>query len=67
MKVISKILAGLAVVTAAGVLLKVYSKSKTKKRLNRIADEGYETADDILFPGKTRVDKQLHYGPVLPA
>lgn len=67
MKVISKILTGIGVVTAAGFLVRFYAKSKMKKRLNRIAEEGYETADDILFPGKTRVDKQLHYGPVLPA
>lgn len=39
--------------------------TKAKKMLDNIADEGYETASDILFPGKELRNK-LHYGPVIP-
>lgn len=33
--------------------------------LQDIADEGYETASDILFPGQ-RFSNELRYGPVIP-
>lgn len=36
------------------------------KRLNEIADEGYETAADILFPETPTRKRKVHYGPVLP-
>ncbi len=32
-----------------------------------IADEGYETAHDILYSSKRNKPKDVHYGPVLPA
>jgi hypothetical protein len=35
--------------------------------LTKISDEGYETAQDILFPNKYHPGGQLQYGPVLPA
>ena len=41
------------------------SMLRRKNRLIKIADEGYETAHDILYP--SRADKyKLHFGPVLP-
>ena len=33
--------------------------------LQDIADEGYETASDILYPGKS-FSNELRYGPVIP-
>jgi len=72
MKMIFKVALGAAIITAAGFILKMFKKSeKTSKdfedRLMQVADEGYETAHDILFPGKSRKDKKkLHYGPVIP-
>ncbi len=43
-----------------------YSKCSTHKRLKNVADEGYETAHDILYPGKKKKRNKLKFGPVLP-
>lgn len=43
----------------------LHKKRERKKMLEQVADEGYETAPDILFPGK-RSSSQLRYGPVIP-
>ncbi|MCC6693097.1 MAG: hypothetical protein IT253_06865, partial [Chitinophagaceae bacterium] len=40
--------------------------ANTRKKLSQIAEEGYETALDILFPEKDVEGKNLHFGPVLP-
>ena len=33
----------------------------------RVSDEGYETAHDILYPSREyERDKDLHFGPVIP-
>ncbi len=66
MKLSYKIAFGLAVVAAAGVVVYLARSSKTTRMLNQIADEGYETAHDILFPDKKINDKKLKYGPVIP-
>ncbi len=55
----------LAAVGAAALTYSLIRKANAKKRLAVIADEGYETASDILFPGKP-VSNRLHYGPVIP-
>lgn len=34
--------------------------------LKRVADEGYETAIDVLYPLKRNGVRTLHYGPVIP-
>ena len=39
---------------------------KHSKRLNHIADEGYETAADILYPETDTRRRKVHYGPVVP-
>lgn len=36
------------------------------RRAQNVADEGYETAHDILYPHRNRSSRKLHYGPVLP-
>ena len=67
MKLPQKIALGLLV--AAAAIFAVYisgERTKTKRMLSQIADEGYETAQDVLFPGKTIQDKKLHFGPVIP-
>ena len=66
MKLSQKIMVGLAIAGAAGVLVYILRRSDTKRMLNKIAEEGYETAQDVLFPGKNIQDKRLHYGPVIP-
>lgn len=61
-----KLIAGFAAMAAFGLILLLTNKEKKKKRLQKIAEEGYETANDILFPNKSNPSKKLHFGPVLP-
>lgn len=64
---ISKIIGiGLALVAVAGVAVYITKKKKRKNMLNQISEEGYETAHDILFPGKSFDSGKLQYGPVIP-
>lgn len=37
-------------VAAVGVLVYLAKKSRVRKELHHVADAGYETAHDILFP-----------------
>ena len=59
---------GLGIAILAITVAAVYVKkcADTKRMLNQISDEGYETAHDILFPGKNMESKNLQYGPVIP-
>ncbi len=57
---------GVLAVSAVGLVFYALSKKKHRGKLNRIADEGYEIAHDILFPDRDVKEKKLHYGPVLP-
>lgn len=61
-----RIILATAIITAIVVVIKV-TKHNTERRLSKIADEGYETANDILYPEqKLAYGRRLHYGPVLP-
>jgi hypothetical protein len=56
MKNRDKILVGITAVAAIGLVVLLAGKVKrykTMERLDRIAEEGYETAGDILYPLKT--------------
>lgn len=64
MKKILKLLTGLFVLTGVGIF--VMRKINTRRRLKQVADNGYETAQDVLFPNKRISSRKLHYGPVLP-
>ena len=55
----------LAAIGTAAITYSLIQRANAKKRLVTISDEGYETASDILFPGKP-VGSKLHYGPVIP-
>ena len=66
MKISNKALLGLVALSAAGIVLYAVSKKKQRRKLSRIADEGYEVAHDILFPDRDVKERKLHYGPVLP-
>ena len=67
MKLSQKMALVLAVITAAGVIVYIRNRrADTKLMLNKISDEGYETANDVLFPGKNIQAKHLRYGPVIP-
>lgn len=56
----------LATIGIAVITVLMLRRKKKKKMLTRVAEEGYETAADILYPGKS-VSSKLHYGPVIPA
>lgn len=57
----NKILLGVTAIGAISVIFLLTRKHKVKKEkmLDDIADEGYETAGDILYPLKTRKYKGL--------
>ena len=66
MKTSKKIIYGAAAVAFTGLLVYVIRRSNTNRRIAEVADEGYETAADLLHPKTNRRFKNLHYGPVLP-
>ena len=57
---------GLAAVTT-GILVYAVRRARACNRSANVADEGYETAHDILYPEKKHRGAKLHFGPVLPA
>ena len=67
MKTRNKVLFGAAAIAVAGLVIYASNRKKTDHMLKQIADEGYETAHDVLFPDKEKRNKKLQYGPVLPA
>ena len=66
MKNTSKITIALAAVGAAAIVIYAARRIETKRRLIRVADEGYETAHEILFPDKAGKHNELRFGPILP-
>lgn len=67
MRLSYKIAFSLGAVTAAAIIVYLSKCAETKRMLDEIADEGYETAQDILFPDKDIQSGNLQYGPVIPA
>jgi hypothetical protein len=68
MKTSTKTMIGVAALAAVGLAIYVLSREKKQARTDRlahIADEGYETAHDVLYPNKYKPSR-LQYGPVLP-
>ena len=45
-----KILIAASITLTAILIIRLLKRKKAKKRLTVVADEGYETAEDILFP-----------------
>lgn len=66
MKTSTKITGGLAAVVVVGIIIYKVRRRNTRTMLQAIAAEGYETAQDILYPKKGKRRGKLHYGPVLP-
>lgn len=67
MKKSNILLVGLGTTIAIGVIVVYFARrNKSNRRHARVAEEGYETADDILFPGKRPRSRRFHYGPVFP-
>jgi len=66
MKNTSKITLGLAAVGAAAIVIYVARRVNAERMLIKVSDEGYETAHDILFPNKSKGEKKMRFGPILP-
>ena len=66
MKTSKKILYSAAALAFTGLLVYVTRRANTKRRIKEVANEGYETAADLLHPKTNRRFKKIHYGPVLP-
>jgi hypothetical protein len=59
----TKILIGIGIAAAAGFIIYAVRRQQSNKRHARVADEGYETAHDILYPQKKYKRKKVQYGP----
>ncbi len=66
MKTSKKIIYGAAAIAFTGLLVYITRLTNTNRRIAEVADEGYETAADLLHPKTNKRFKKLHYGPVLP-
>lgn len=66
MKTSTKIIYGAAAIALTGLIVYAVRKGNTERRVTEVAEEGYETAADILHPKTNSRFKKLHYGPVLP-
>jgi hypothetical protein len=51
------LIAGLVTIAAVGMMLHELQKTKAEKQLIDVADAGYETAHDILYPLGRRLRK----------
>lgn len=60
------LIGGLAALAATALVVYFVRRANEKKRRNQVAEEGYETAYDILYPHKSKKYQKLIYGPVLP-
>lgn len=59
------ILLALSIVSIASILTITIKRAIQNKHLKKIAEEGYETAIDVLYPRK-KGSKKLQYSPTLP-
>jgi hypothetical protein len=66
MKTYSKITLGAAAIAFAAILIASKKKANSEKQMAAIANEGYETASDVLNPKNNKSFKKIHLGPVLP-
>jgi hypothetical protein len=66
MKTYSKITLGAAAIAFATIMIASKKKANTQKQINEMANEGYETAADILNLNNGKPLKKMHFGPVLP-
>ncbi|GAB3007564.1 hypothetical protein GCM10027051_04400 [Niabella terrae] len=64
-KLIGWIVLGVVAATAASLVVEL-RRRHSLNRLSTAADEGYETAHDIIYPEKHSAphNKKLRYGPV---
>jgi hypothetical protein len=68
MKATKRIIAGISFATVVGLVIYLVAQRRKVKRMEeQIADHGYETAHDILFPKKNFRGRKNIYGPVHPS
>ncbi len=65
MKATKKIIAGIGLITATGLIICLVRRHKTnimnEQKAKQVADHGYETAHDILFPKKNKGIRKNKY------
>lgn len=66
MKLKSQILFAAATGLLAGLVIYSWRARRKSCRLHQVADEGYETAHEVLFPHVKDLGSKLQYGPVIP-
>ncbi|HRO05293.1 MAG TPA: hypothetical protein PLE75_01305 [Ferruginibacter sp.] len=66
MKTTTLLLSAISITATTALAIYLIRKITQSKRLKRIAEEGYETAIDILYPQKLNT-KKLQYRPTIPA
>ncbi len=66
MKTYSKITLGAAALAFTAIMITSKKKTNAQKQISEIANEGYETAPDILKLKDGKSLKKMHFGPVLP-
>jgi hypothetical protein len=64
MKTAATLLIGAVIMTP--LVLYTIRRVQSRRMRRKIASEGFETATDILYPGKSRMFRQYRIGPVLP-
>jgi hypothetical protein len=65
MKATKKVIAGIGLITVAGII--IYLRLRHKKNIinelkaEQVAEHGYETAHDVLFPKRNKRIKKYRY------
>lgn len=59
-----KIALAAGLITIAAIYL--IRKANNSRKLQRVSDDGYETAGDVLYPGRGVSSRKMKYGPVIP-
>jgi hypothetical protein len=62
-----KIFAGIGIATMVGLIIYLVRHYNKYRMHEQVAEHGYETAHDRLFPKKQNWGNKNHYGPVLPS
>lgn len=57
----TKLLLAIGAAAATGFLIYSFRRHRTNQRLEKVSDEGYETAHDILFPDRSHRKRKLQY------
>jgi hypothetical protein len=64
-----RIIAGIGLIALAGTIIYLRRRHKTniinELKSQQVAEHGYETAHDILFPKKTKRIRKYRYNPGL--